>query len=113
MSGFVENSVTSMHTQSPMFQQMKLSPTTYPGNPSRVEVVELYEQFSGTPVNDIVFYFAFGLFKTAVVVQQLYYRYHHGYTQDERFKKMQPAVEGLCVLAWQAILKNRLDDLFK
>ena len=27
----------------------------------------------------------FALFKVAVIIQQIYYRYHHGLTQDQRF----------------------------
>ena len=33
----------------------------------------------------MLFYYAFGLFKTAVIVQQIYYRYVQGFTKDERF----------------------------
>ena len=48
--------------------------TTQPGNPTRGEIVELYAQKSGRAVDDIVFYFVFGVFKIAVIVQQIYYR---------------------------------------
>ena len=33
----------------------------------------------------MVFYYVYALFKTAVIAQQIYYRYHHGLTKDERF----------------------------
>ena len=35
--------------------------------------------------DNLVFYYAFGLFKTAVVAQQIYYRFAKGLTQDARF----------------------------
>jgi aminoglycoside phosphotransferase (APT) family kinase protein len=33
----------------------------------------------------MVFYVVFARFKVAVIVQQIYYRYHHGLTKDQRF----------------------------
>jgi len=41
------------------------------------------------------FYLAFARFKVAVIVQQIYYRYHHGLTKDERFAAMPAVVESL------------------
>ena len=86
--------------------------TGEPGNPSRTDVVELYEQKSGHTVDHLVFYYAYGLFKIAVIVQQIYYRYHKGYTQDERFAKLNKATMAFINTAWQAIQKNRIIDLF-
>ena len=36
-------------------------------------------------VGTSLFYYAFGLFKIAVIAQQIYYRYKQGLTKDERF----------------------------
>ncbi|HBZ99063.1 MAG TPA: phosphotransferase family protein, partial [Pseudomonas sp.] len=33
----------------------------------------------------IDFYYTYGLFRLAGIVQQIYYRFHHGQTQDKRF----------------------------
>lgn len=88
------------------------SPTTMEGNPSRTDIVEAYAQKSGRPVNHLVFYYVYGLFKLAVIAQQIYYRYHKGYTKDERFAKLNKAAELLCTIAWQAIQKKRIDQLF-
>ncbi len=55
------------------------------GNLSRQEVLERYEAKSGKKVNNILYFYVFGLFKNAVVIQQIYYRYKQGFTQDERF----------------------------
>jgi len=33
-------------------------------------------------------YYASGLFRLAVIAQQIYYRFYHGQTKDERFKLM-------------------------
>ena len=41
------------------------------------------------------FYYCFGLFRLAVICQQIYYRYYHGQTKDERFKMLIHAVNAL------------------
>lgn len=100
------------HTDPDFLAENQLNLTTQPGNPSREELVELYARESGRNVDDIVFYFVFGVFKIAVIVQQIYYRYAKGYTRDPRFKNLDKIVEIYGVLAQQAIAKNRLDHLF-
>ncbi len=88
------------------------SPTHLEGNPSRTELVELYAQKSGRPINNLVFYYVYGLFKIAVIVQQIYYRYHHGMTKDERFAQFNQATKLFCFMAATAIDKKRIDHLF-
>ncbi len=93
-------------------QQMALSPTTLPGNPSRGELVQMYAEKSGRQIDNIVFYYVYGIFKIAVISQQIYYRYKMGHTQDKRFAALIGAVKGLGAMAMQAIEKDRIDDLF-
>ncbi|MEM8888324.1 MAG: phosphotransferase family protein [Bacteroidota bacterium] len=93
-------------------KQLQLSPTTLPGNPSRGEFVNLYAEKSGLEVGDFVFYFVYGLFKIAVIVQQIYYRYKKGHTQDERFASLGMAVKGCGMVAQQAIQRKKIDNLF-
>ena len=88
------------------------SPTVMPGNPSREEVVHQYALKSGRTVDHIVFYYAYGLFKIAVIAQQIYYRYKHGHTQDPKFANLNKAAALCCDTAWQAIQKNKIDNLF-
>jgi len=87
------------------------SPTMMPGNPSRSEVVHQYALKSGKPVDDIVFYYVYGLFKIAVIAQQIYYRYHKGHTTDPKFSQLNKTAALLCTMAWQAIQKNSIDNL--
>ena len=55
-----------VHESDPDFiAQNQLSLTSKPGNPSRGEIVSLYEQKSGKTVDNIEFYFVFGVFKIA------------------------------------------------
>ena len=84
------------------------SPTILPGNPSRDELVENYTKLSGRHVNDLVFYYAYGLFKIAVIVQQIFYRYQKGLTSDERFANLNEATRLFSSLAWRAIQRQKV-----
>jgi len=66
-------------------QLIRWGPTTLPGCLSRRQLVDRYAQQTGRDTSNIVFYLAFAFFKTAVIAQQIYYRYHQGLTKDERF----------------------------
>ena len=85
------------------------SPTIFEGNPIRSEVVALYAKKSGRDIQNIVFYYAFGLFKIAVIAQQIYYRYNKGLTTDARFANLNKASELCCNLAMKAIQTNTID----
>ncbi len=88
------------------------SPTILKGNPNRLEIVELYSKKSGESIHNLVFYYVYGLFKLAVIVQQIYFRYHEGYTSDKRFAHLNQHTQLLFTIAWQAIQKNKIDKLF-
>ncbi|HEY4573161.1 MAG TPA: phosphotransferase family protein, partial [Thermoanaerobaculia bacterium] len=66
---------------------------------------------TGRDVSNIVFYYVYGLFKIAVIAQQIYYRYQQGLTQDPRFAALIGAVRILGHTASQAIAKSRIDRL--
>jgi aminoglycoside phosphotransferase (APT) family kinase protein len=76
-------------------QRLRWGPTTYPGSMTRDELVQGYAQTSGRDVSNMVFYVVFGRFKVAVIVQQIYYRYHLGLTKDPRFAAMPEVVQTL------------------
>lgn len=61
-------------------------PTNQPGFPTRDEVVERYARRSGMDLANIAWYEVFAIWKTAVVIQQIYVRWHRGQTKDDRFK---------------------------
>ncbi len=85
------------------------SPTIFEGNPIRSEIVEMYANKSGRDAQNIVFYYAFGLFKIAVIAQQIYYRYNKGLTTDPRFANLNKASELCCNLAMKAIQTKQID----
>ncbi len=66
-------------------QILRRQPTHAPGMLSRAEVVQYYGERSGWRPTDFTFYEVYGLFRLAVVVQQIYYRFFHGQTKDKRF----------------------------
>ena len=85
------------------------SPTIFEGNPIRSEIAQMYAQKSGRNVDNLVFYYVFGLFKIAVIAQQIYYRYSKGLTSDPRFANLNKAAELCCKLALKAIKTNKID----
>ncbi|WP_241383631.1 phosphotransferase family protein [Rhodococcus sp. CH91] len=70
----------------PMMLLTKRQPSDLPGMPTRREIVEYYSERTGLPVGNWGFYEVFGLFRLAVIAQQIYYRYHHGHTTNPAFK---------------------------
>lgn len=95
----------------PAARLLPAGPTTLPGNLGRAEVVQRYAVRSGRDVSGILFYFVYGLFKIAVIAQQIYFRYKQGLTHDERFASLIGAVKILGHTASQAIQKSRIDRL--
>lgn len=62
--------------------------TVLPGFMSRAELIELYAKKSGRDVSRVHFYLTFAYFKLAVIVQQIYYRWKNGQTNDKRFARL-------------------------
>lgn len=89
-------------------QNTRFGLTTLPGNLTRAELVQRYSQRSGRDVSDVPFYYAYGLFKLAVVSQQLYLRYKLGYTTEARFERIINSVGALCRVALDVIHKHRV-----
>jgi aminoglycoside phosphotransferase (APT) family kinase protein len=87
---------------------MRFGVTHLPGMMTRAEVAARYTQASGRALGDAVFFYAFGLFKTAVVAQQIYYRYAKGLTQDPRFAAFLHGVRTLAEQAQRAIAAGGL-----
>jgi aminoglycoside phosphotransferase (APT) family kinase protein len=76
-------------------QALRRQPTHRPGMLSRREVVEYYAQRSGRPVESREFYEIFGLFRLAVIVQQIYRRYHLRQSRNPAFRHYWLAVHYL------------------
>lgn len=80
--------------------------TTEPGWISREEIIARYAERTGRDLSGIAFYEVFALFKVAVVLQQIFFRYERGQTHDERFKNFGRRVAGLAKAAWELAVKS-------
>jgi aminoglycoside phosphotransferase (APT) family kinase protein len=65
-------------------QSFAQAPTTLTGFCTRTELVQRYATQSGRDVSAMPFYETFALWKTAIVVMQLFVLYKNGQLQDER-----------------------------
>jgi aminoglycoside phosphotransferase (APT) family kinase protein len=87
----------------PRLLALPFGPTNAPGSLTRRELAARYADKTGRDTSNILYYFVFALFKTAVVLQQIYYRYQKGLTTDERFAALGMAVAILGEAALRAI----------
>ena len=83
----------------PAFRSLGLGATALPGNFTRAELWHRYLEQTGRGAVDPRFYHAFGLFKIAVIAQQIYFRFRQGLTTDERFARLGDAVRLLASTA--------------
>ena len=83
-------------------QRLRWGPTTQNGSLSRAGLAERYAKTTKRDVSHMPFYLAFARFKVAVIVQQIYYRYHHGLTRDQRFAQMPGVAKALLRASWEA-----------
>ncbi len=79
----------------PEMQAIRLGPTHLPGALTRREVVQRYIADTDLTLDEVRFYFVYGLFRLAGIAQQIYYRYTLGKTRDERFRHFDQVVTGL------------------
>jgi aminoglycoside phosphotransferase (APT) family kinase protein len=89
-------------------QKLRWGPTSYPDCMTRKELVERYAHVSGRDVSNMVFYVVFARFKVAVIVQQIFYRYHLGLTKDPRFAAMPEVVRTLLRSSWHCAQSGRI-----
>ncbi|HVF57754.1 MAG TPA: phosphotransferase family protein [Pyrinomonadaceae bacterium] len=66
---------------------------------TRAEILERYGSRTGFDLTNIAFYEVFAVFKLAVVLQQIFYRYTRGQTDDPRFAALDGRVEWLARIA--------------
>jgi aminoglycoside phosphotransferase (APT) family kinase protein len=95
----------------PVFQVTVFGPTNRPGNLTRMEFVERWSRATGRDASNVLFYYAFALFKLAVVAQQLYKRYADGLTKEDRYAAMLAGVQAVTTSALVAVDKGRIDRL--
>jgi aminoglycoside phosphotransferase (APT) family kinase protein len=82
-------------------QAIRWGPTNVAGSFTREQIAGRYAQKTGRDVSNIAFYLTFARFKLAVIVQQIYFRFHQGLTKDQRFASMPGLI--------QILLRTSLD----
>jgi len=80
-----------------------VGPSWLPGALTRKELVDRYAERRGLGSCDMSYYHVFGLFKIAVIVQQIYVRFACGFTSDSRFATLDSCVRQLSRQAAHAI----------
>jgi len=87
-------------------RSLLMQPSTAPGMLTRREILDLYQEKTGLDTSDFTFYLVYGYWRVGVILQQIYYRYFQGQTQDERFKTFGIATQHLGEHC-QRIIKER------
>ena len=70
----------------PLARATRRQPTHLEGMLTRREVIEHYCGRTGWRPESWAFYEVYGLFRLSVIVQQIYYRYHHRQTRNPAFR---------------------------
>jgi aminoglycoside phosphotransferase (APT) family kinase protein len=89
-------------------QIVAAGPTYLPGSLTRQELIARYEEKTRRPFANALFYYCFGLFKIAGIVQQIYARYVRGHTTDARFGRLNEWVAVLGQQAEQALESGKV-----
>lgn len=84
--------------------------THHAGTLSRRAAAERYATATGRDLRDLLFYYAFGLYKNAVILQQIYARWKAGHTRDPRFGGLLVGVQALSEQAIRAIWEGKISS---
>lgn len=84
------------------------SPTSYPGNMNREEVLDYYGRLSGRRTDSFVFYYIYGVYKVAVIAQQIYKRFLAGMSKDQRFAMLIYVTKGMAGNGMKALEQGRI-----
>ena len=78
----------------PVMRRLRRQPTHAPGMLTRAHVVARYAERSGHEISpeQWLFYEVFGLFRLAVIAQQIHFRFFHGQTTNPAFAGLGAAV---------------------
>ncbi|MBI4816757.1 MAG: phosphotransferase family protein [Deltaproteobacteria bacterium] len=91
--------------------ERSFGPTHFAGNLTRSDVVERYGAKTGRDVSRVAYHYVFGVFKLAVVGQQLYQRFVRGLTTEARYAGLGEAVRAFMRIGRHVIGTGRIDRL--
>lgn len=75
-------------TQADDPDEMKMfrsQPSYAPGMLTRQEICDMYAKKTGYDLSKFDYYLVYGVFRLAVIIQQIYYRYYHGQSKNPTF----------------------------
>lgn len=79
----------------PSWASAAAMPTSEPGFPTRAEAAQRYATITGRDLSELHWYVMLNLFRTIVILAQIYRRYLGGQTQDARFANFGERIAGL------------------
>jgi aminoglycoside phosphotransferase (APT) family kinase protein len=94
---------------SPIFKATRRQPTHLKGMFTREEVVNYYLEKTGMKTENWTFYEVFGIFRLAVIAQQIYYRFYHKQTNNPAFKDFWIIIHALHIRALKLIGVNKFE----
>jgi len=71
----------------PQMQAIRMMPTQLDGMMTRQQIIEYYAKRRNIDIDDFNYFYVFGLFRLAVIVQQIYKRFALGQTTNPAFKQ--------------------------
>jgi aminoglycoside phosphotransferase (APT) family kinase protein len=92
----------------PTMQTIRMQPSHLPGMLSRDQIVRYYGEKTGREIGNYDFYYVFGLFRLAVIAQQIYYRYKLGQSRNPKFQTFGMFVTVLSQVADGVIQRSKL-----
>jgi len=76
-----------IHADDPDFMKLTVrQPCMAPGMMTRQEILDFYVDRTGADVSGFQFYYVYGIWRLAVIIQQIYARYYRGQNDNSRFK---------------------------
>ncbi len=73
-------------TDPPALQAIRMMPTNIEGMMTRQQIIDYYGKQRNIDISGFNYYYKFGLFRLAAIVQQIYHRYAQGKTTNPAFK---------------------------
>mgnify|MGYP004417264689 FL=1 len=96
-------------TDHQIFKNTRRQPTHLKGMLTREQVIHYYLEKTGLNTENWAFYEVFGIFRLAVIAQQIYYRYYHQQTNNPAFKDFWIVIHALHIRALTGIGKQKIE----
>ncbi len=89
-------------------QKLARQPSTAPGMFTREQALEYYAAKTGIDPAGFVFYYVYGIWRLAAIMQQIYYRFYQGQTKNAAFANFADNINGLGAYCRIIIERDRI-----